>query len=137
MSQVQPVTETLSRQSLIAALRIELSNRADGLSICSLAGEAGIFCRGFRRFSDAELRERFDWIARKRPGASREELERLGDAWQIARQEVLNVPVSCDVQSREHDLCNGWDDFTDHDLAAFYRELTGRDASLIPTSATR
>src|SRR6266446_6388787 len=130
MSRVEPFTDVLSRQSLIAALRAELSNRADGRSICSLAAENGIFCGGFGRFSDAELRRRLAWLVRKRAAATRSEIEELGDAWQLARQEVRDVPTACDVQTREHDLCNGWDDFTDDDLAKFYRELTGRAVSI-------
>jgi hypothetical protein len=132
MSRVQPLTDALSRPSLIAALRQELSNQAEGRSICSLAAEKGIFCGGFTRFSDAELRERLAWLVRKRPTAARPEVEDLADRWQLARQEVRDVPTSCDVQSREHDLCNGWDDFNDADLAMFYRELTGRDVTVIP-----
>jgi hypothetical protein len=130
MSRVEPLIDVLSRQSLIAALRQNLAARAGGRSICSLAAEEGIFCGGFRRFSDAELGERLAWIARKRPAAARSELEGLGDAWQLARQEVRDLPTACDVQSQEHDLCNGWDDFTDDNLATFYRELTGRPVTI-------
>ena len=130
MSRLRPLSEGISRQSLVAALRRELTNRADGRSICSLAAEQGIFCGGFRRFSDAELRDRFAWIASKRPASTRAELELLGDAWQLARQEVRDLPTACDVQSQEHDLCNGWDDFSDSDLATFYRELTGKEVTV-------
>jgi hypothetical protein len=132
MSRVEPLIDVLSRQSVIAALRAELLTRADGRSICSLAAEQGIFCGGFRRFSDGDLRERLAWLVRKRPTAAREELEGLGDAWQLARQEVGNLPTACDVQTQEHDLCNGWDDFTDDNLATFYRELIGRAVTVIP-----
>lgn len=135
MSRLLPLSETISRQSLIAALRQELLNRAEGRSICRLAAEKGIFCRGFRRFSDAELRERLAWIVRKRPASTRSELELLGDAWQLARQEVLDLLTACDVQSQEHDLCNGWDNFSDGDLATFYRELTGKDVTIIPAGS--
>jgi hypothetical protein len=135
MSRMLPLSHAISRHSLIAALRQELSKRADDRSICSLAAEKGIFCGGFRRFSDAELRERFSWLVRKRPAATRSDIEVLGDAWQLARQEVLGVPTACDVQSQEHDLCNGWDDFSDGDLATFYRELTGEAVRVIPADS--
>ena len=125
MTSPQPVSEPISRQSLIAGLRQEVMERADGRSICSLAAEKNIFCHGFHRFSEVELRQRFSWLSRKRPATTLLGLERLADAWQLARQEVLAVPTSCDVQSQEHDLCNGWEDFSDDDLARFYAELTG------------
>ena len=125
MTSPQPVSEPISRQALIAGLRQEVMERADGRSICSLAAEKNIFCHGFHRFSEVELRQRFSWLSRKRPATTLLGLERLADTWQLARQEVLAVPTSCDVQSQEHDLCNGWEDFSDDDLARFYAELTG------------
>lgn len=130
----QPSSEVLSRDVLIARLRHELSSRTDGdVSICRLAAEQGIFCKGFSRFSDSELRERVPWLVRKRPGATREELESLTDSWQLARQEACALPTACDVQSLEHDVCNGWNDFSTDELAGFYRELTGKLVSVRPT----
>ena len=129
MNQQQP--EIVSRTSLIVALRTELVCRASGeMSICRLAAEKGIFCKGFRRYSDAQLREHYDWIAKKNPGASRAELEELADRWQIARQDVVGVPTACDVQQLEHDACGGWDDFSNAELAGFLTELTGRKVAV-------
>lgn len=120
--------EYISRPSLIGALRDELAHRAAGdVSICRLAAETGVFCKGFRRFTDRELRERFDWIAKKNPDAPREELEAIADRWQLARQDVVGAKTSCDVQQLEHDSCGGWDDFSNEALAGFLRELTGRN----------
>ena len=120
-------TDIVSRPTLIATLRDELARRANGeVSICRLAAENGFFCRGFRRFSDAELRERYGWIAKKAPAIERAALESVADRWQLARQEVYGAQTSCDVQQLEHDSCGGWDDFTDGELVKFLRELTGR-----------
>ena len=117
----------ISRASLIVALRDELSRRARGdMSICRLAAETGIFCKGFRRYTDDELRERYGWISKKNPDAPREELEAIADRWQLARQEVVGASTSCDVQQLEHDACGGWNDFSDGELARFLFELTGR-----------
>lgn len=127
MADPQTRSDFVSRSTLIAALREELSRRAKGdMSICRLAAQTGVFCRGFRRFTDAELKERFGWIAKKNPEATRPELEELADRWQMARQDVLGALTSCDVQQLEHDSCGGWDDFSNEDLSAFLRELTGR-----------
>jgi len=117
---------TVSRASLVKALRDALARGANGeMSICKFAAQKGIFCSGFRRFSDDELRHRFDWISKKNPNASRAELEETADRWQMARQEVDGVATACDVQQLEHDSCNGWDDFSDEELAHFLVELTG------------
>jgi hypothetical protein len=127
MADPQTQSDFVSRSTLIAALREELSRRAKGdMSICRLAAQTGVFCRGFRRFTDAELKERFGWIAKKNPEATRPELEEIADRWQMARQDVLGALTSCDVQQLEHDSCGGWDDFSNEDLSAFLRELTGR-----------
>ena len=132
MAQAQTTKpELISRPSLIAALREELGRRARGeMSICRLAAATGVFCKGFRRYSDAELRERYGWIAKKNPEATRPELEELADRWQLARQDVLGALTACDVQQLEHDSCGGWDDFTNDDLARFLRELTGRTVTI-------
>jgi hypothetical protein len=125
--------DSISRPALIVALREELSRRARGeMSICRLAAETGIFCKGFRRYTDPQLRERYGWISKKNPDVPREELEAIADRWQLARQEVLGEPTSCDVQQLEHDACGGWDDFSNGDLARFLFELTGRNVEVTP-----
>jgi hypothetical protein len=127
MTNQQTKPDYISRPTLIATLREELSRRAGGeMSICRLAAETGVFCKGFRRYTDAELRERYAWIAKKDPGVSRADLEQVADRWQLARQDVTGATTSCDVQQLEHDACGGWDDFSNADLARFLRELTGR-----------
>lgn len=130
MARAQP--HVVFRASLIERLRKELLRLAAGdQSICRMAAERGIFCHGFKKFSDADLRGRLQWIARRRPDATRAEMEDLGDRWQLARQDVKGLPTSCDVQKQEQDLCGGWDDFTDDDLLRFYNEL-----SITPVAAT-
>lgn len=128
-----PQPDIVVRESLIDRLRKELVRLAgDDRSICRLAGEHGIFCLGFKRFSDPDLRRRLHWIARRRPDATRAEMEDLGDRWQLARQEVGGLATSCDVQMREHDLCGGWDDFNDEELLRLYNELSCAPALAAP-----
>jgi hypothetical protein len=126
MTNAQSNPEFISRPAVIAALREELNRRAGEMSICRLAAQTGIFCKGFHRYSDAELKERYGWISKKNPDVPREELEQIADRWQLARQEVVGARTSCDVQQIEHDACGGWDDFGDDQLARFLLELTGR-----------
>ena len=127
MTNAQSNSEFISRPALIVVLRDELTRRAGEVSICRLAAQTGIFCKGFRRYTDAEMKERYSWISKKDPDVPREELEEIADRWQLARQDVLGAPTSCDVQQLEHDACGGWDDFGDDQLARFLRELTGRN----------
>jgi hypothetical protein len=122
-----PTTESISRGEVIKKLRAELTNLADEEnSVCKVAAEKGIFCHGFERYGDHELRRRYGWIVRKRPGMSRKELETIANDWQLAQQEVHETPLACDVQARVQDTCGGWSDFSNEQLAQFYKELTGR-----------
>jgi hypothetical protein len=119
-------TETVERNKAIDLLRSALLERIDDdKSACREAAEKGIFCGGFARFTDPELRQRYSWITRRHPKMTRDELEEIADRWQLARQEVSELPIACDVQMREHDLCNGWNDFSNEQIAEFLYELTG------------
>jgi hypothetical protein len=122
----------MTRSEAINRLRAELVKRSDGdVSACKLAADNGIFCRGFAQFSDPELKRQYSWIVRRRPGMSRGELEMIADRWQMARQEVDELPIACDVQQRVHDTCGGWDDFSNEDLSRFYLELFGNEIAVV------
>jgi hypothetical protein len=124
--------EKLSRKDAIRNLRNELLKMTDiENSACKAAAEWGVFCNGFKQFSWGDLRSRYDWIVAKNPLMSREELERIANDWQLAQQEVHDLPISCDVQQRVHDTCRGWDDFSDEQLAKFYYQLTGQEITIV------
>ena len=125
----QPETpvETIAREEAVKILRGELLKLVDDEnSICKVAAEKGIFCKGFQRYSDFELRKRYRWIARKDRRYTREEIEELANRWQLARQDVDELPLACDVQQVEHDACRGWDDFSSEELGKFIYQVTGR-----------
>ena len=126
-----PPPQTISRAKAIAILRHsflkELESRDGDVSMCKLAAERGIFCHGFAQFGDGELRRVYDWIARKDATATREDLEEIANRWQIARQEVRELPLACDVQQREHDTCRGWDGFSNEQFAGYIEEVTGKE----------
>jgi hypothetical protein len=102
----------------------------DEHSMCDVAAERGMYCGGFRRLSDEEFRERYDWLVNHNPKASRKEIEELANQWQLARQIVDRVPLSCDAQLREHDTCNGWNEFTNAELERFCREILHKNARI-------
>jgi hypothetical protein len=130
----QPKTkgpETVSRNELIKMLRTELGSLTnEETSICKAAAEHGVFCHGFSRYGDNELRRRYGWIVRKRPDMTREELETVANDWQLAQQEVHETPLACDVQHKVQDTCGGWSDFTNEELVAFYQQITGKVVSI-------
>jgi len=127
MARTQPREDAVTRGEMISLLRSALIRLSDDdKSICRVAAERGIFCHGFARFGDGELRRRFSWLGDRAKTMSRPELEEIANRWQLARQEVADLPLACDVQQREHDTCRGWDDFSNSDLARFYFEITGQ-----------
>jgi len=132
MSRSQAKPGAIPRAEVIALLRTELLKHTDSeTSACRFASDAGVFCRGFSQFTDDMLRRKYDWITRRRPDISREDLEEIANRWQLARQDVCSVAVACDVQQMERDMCNGWDDFSNADLSNFYNELTGNNIIVI------
>jgi hypothetical protein len=127
MAAIATKPEVLSRADAIGVLRDALVRIAGpDASICRAAAERGVFCRGFRRYDDEALRAEYKWLEERRPGLTREQLEDLGDRWQLARQEVRQAATACDVQAAEHDTCGGWDDFSSDELARFIFETTKR-----------
>ena len=130
-NQPLPQVDRLSRPQAIEEIRqIMNSLPQDDQCACAIAARYGIFCKGFARYSDAELKERFAWIARPRPGVSRTELERLASAYHRGRQEVAGADICCDVETREHCGCDGWNTFDNAALEDFYRNLTGRSCRI-------
>lgn len=122
-----PPVERLSRPQAIDRIRAILSALADDeRCACVVAGRYGIFCKGFNRLTDQEFRSRFSWIARKRPNASRTELEELASLYHIGRQQVTGSAVCCDVETRDHCACDGWNTFDNKTLEEFSKQLTGR-----------
>jgi hypothetical protein len=123
--------ERLSRPQAIALLRERLSALCEeDQCACAAAARFDVFCGGYRALSDQEFRERFSWIARSRPSASREELERLVSLYHLGRQEVAGLGLCCDVETREHCGCDGWNRFDDPALEGAVLELTGRSVQI-------
>jgi hypothetical protein len=129
--ETSPAPRQLSRPEAIANLREKLRTLTDAdHCVCAVATRLGFPCSGFAQLSDAELRSRFSWIAAKRPGASRAELEELINLYLLGRQEVAGAALACDVETREQDLCGGWNGFDNRRLEEFYGRVFGRPVSI-------
>lgn len=124
-------TDQLSRPQAIERIRGALLTRAgEEECACCVAARFGVFCRGFQSLSDREFRSRFDWIARSRPQATRAELEHVAGLYHLGRQEVTGAALCCDVETREHCVCDGWNRFDNATLEKFCLELTGRSVRI-------
>jgi hypothetical protein len=127
----------LTRADAIEALRAKLLTLTDDEhSMCWVATKSHAFCGGFSQWKFDELRRRHAQIVRSRPHISRPELEELADRWQLARQFVQGTLLACDTQTKEHDLCRGWDEFTDEKLAEFCKELLDEPVEIVPGAAS-
>lgn len=125
----------LSRARVISRLRLELVQRTDAdHSICLVAAREGIFCRGFARWSFAELQDRHAGVLADRPGITRAELERLANTLELGRQFITGSRLACDNQPRDPApaTCRGWDGFSDRELERFFREIVGEDVEIRP-----
>jgi len=121
----------VSRPQAIERIREALLDRArDEECACGTAARLGVFCQGFSRLSHVELRGRFDWIARSRPKATREELTQLAGLYHLGRQEATGAALCCDVETREHCACDGWNRFDNQALEDFCLELTGKPVQI-------
>lgn len=127
-------TETpahLSRPEAIGQLRQKLASLTDAdHCVCSIAQRLGLPCQGFAQLSDAEFKRRFSWIAAKHPGASRTEMNELANLYLLGRQEATGAALACDVETREHDLCGGWNTFDNPTLEKFFGNVFGRDVKI-------
>jgi hypothetical protein len=130
MENTQPI-ERLSRPRAIERIRSALLARSgEDECACAVAARSAIFCHGLRELSDAEFRKRFHWIAARRRSATRAELEHLVSPYHLGRQEVRGAAVCCDIETREHCACDGWNRFDNRELERFCLELTGETVQI-------
>jgi len=123
----------MTRDALVERLRAHLLTLTDDdHSICLVAAERGIFCRGFARLNSTELREKFHWLEEKahRP-LTTSELKERANQWELSRQQANAVPIACDAEQHDRDQCNGWDGFSDEALARFHQELLGEAIEVV------
>jgi hypothetical protein len=116
----------LSRETAVARLRQKLiALKEDGKSVCQIAAEKGIFCRGFDRDSSDELRFRYAATIENASQLTRSELEERANAWQLERQQQEGTLLCCDVQFMCYETCRAWDDFSNEELSRFCVEMLG------------
>lgn len=118
--------EVWTREDAIARLRAELLRLSDGEhSMCQVAAELGVFCWGFRRWSDDEFLRRWTKVIGRSTHLTRPQLEQLADLWQLTEQIRLSVPLACDAQTSTGGPCRGWFEFSNAGLERFCDEILG------------
>ena len=116
-----------TRDEAIACLRAHLASIADQeRSICRVAAECGIFCRGFRRWNDREFHERWKATLGVSTHLTRSQMEQLADLWQLYEQLRHGVDLACDLPADAPSACHGWEEFSDQEIKGFCREVIGQ-----------
>ena len=122
----------MNRDDAVAAIRAKLIDMVDeDHCMCQVAGGSGIYCHGFGRLTEDQLRQRYSWLLKINPSMDRRELENRANRWELARQIVHQVPIACDAQNLERDTCNGWAGFDDATIARFYMDLVGEEIDIV------
>jgi hypothetical protein len=122
----------LSRAEAISRLREALLKLTDDEhSICQVAAEQGIFCRGFRRWNAAEFDRRWSRVIGRSSHLTRAQLEEFANLWQLAEQVRCRVTVACDLAQSTKSTCRGWDEFSSADLARHCSDILGRNIEVV------
>jgi hypothetical protein len=124
--QVWPRAEAISR------LRRELLAMTDeDHSLCQVAAERRIFCRGFRRWNDWEFDRRWRTFIGRSTHLSRAQMEEYANLWELAEQVRQRVPLACDAQTTSCRPCRGWNEFSNADLARFCSDVLGVNVDVV------
>ncbi len=116
----------ITREAAVARIRRDLIlMQEDGKSVCRIAAERNILCRGFHRDSPDELRWRYSEQIGNAAELTPLELEERANTWQLERQQSEKARLCCDVQYMFYETCRAWDDFTNEELSRFCFELSG------------
>ncbi len=122
-----PEPESWTRAEAIDRLRAEFQQLCgDSRSMCRVAAERGIFCRGFGRWPEREFHERWKGLLGVSTHLTRVQIERLADIWQLSEQVRHHVSLACDAQALCPGACRGWNEFSNADLGRFCKESLGR-----------
>jgi hypothetical protein len=117
-----------TRKEAIERLRQNLLALCDeDHSMCEVAADRNIFCRGFRRWHEAEFHRKWKAVLGQSTHLSRAQMERLANIWQLSEQIRCRASLACDAQTIAHGPCRGWDEFSNETLARFCDEILGRN----------
>ena len=121
----------LSRQAAIRWLREAVIKLTDECSRCQKASEHGIYCLGFRRFTEEELNGRYARLLDSNPEMAPEEIADLANRWRLALQFLERVSAYCDAHRQEPGKCAGWDGFSNEELEQFCFEILREPARVV------
>lgn len=120
------------RNDAISRLRAALLAMTDAdHSLCQIAAERRIFCRGFRRWDEAEFDRRWRKFIGRSTHLSRSQMEEYANLWELAEQVRKRVSLACDAQTTQRGPCRGWNEFSNAELARFCSDVLGANVEVI------
>lgn len=120
------------RNEAISRLRSSLLAMTDDEhSLCQVAAERGIFCRGFRRWGEREFDRRWRMYIGRSTHLSREQMEEYANLWELAEQVRKRVSLACDAQTEARGPCRGWNEFSNAEIARFCNDVLGENVEVI------
>jgi hypothetical protein len=115
-------------------LRQALLTLCDGEhSMCQVAAERGIFCRGFRRWNASEFDRRWRFAIGRSTHLSRAQMEEFANVWQLSEQLRQRVALACDAGVNGPGGCRGWNEFSNADLSRFCADVLGLSVQVVET----
>lgn len=120
------------REEAIRRLRLGLLKLTDEEhSMCQVAAERGIFCRGFRRWHAAEFDRRWRQALGRSTHLTRAQMEEFANIWQLAEQVRCRVTLACDATALAHSPCRGWDEFSNAEMARYCSDILGQGVVVV------
>jgi hypothetical protein len=120
------------REEAVSRLRASLLALTDDEhSLCQVAAERGIFCRGFRRWNEAEFDRRWRKYIGRSTHLSRQQMEEYANVWELAEQIRRRVALACDAQTSGRGPCRGWNEFSNADIARFCNDVLGENVEVV------
>lgn len=117
-----------TREEAIEGLRQGLLALCDDEhSMCEIAAQQNIFCRGFRRWHEAEFHRKWKASIGQSTHLTRAQMEKFANIWQLSGQIRCRVGLACDAQVLEHGPCRGWGEFGNGKLEQFCSDVLGRN----------
>jgi hypothetical protein len=121
-----------SRDDAIGRLRFTLEKLTDGEhSMCQIAADQGVFCRGFRRWNDAEFHRKWSPAIGSSTFLTRVQMERFANLWQLMEQARLRVVFACDAEALCPGACRGWDEFGNEQLARYCAKVLNTNVQVV------
>ena len=120
------------RGEALTRLRQALLTLCDGEhSMCQVASERGIFCRGFGRWNASEFDRRWRFAIGRSTHLSRAQMEEFANVWQLSEQLRQRVSLACDAGHNSPGGCRGWDEFSNADLSRFCADVLGSSVQVV------